>query len=191
MYRGERQEQQARPPQSRAQVFVSRALPDQQRNDRHDQKRFGPKLNGVGARDRRTGKRDGASQPHETRRREERAHAGQRRGRLGRGGGRPDELLRRQRQKKRGENRRDTIREQDRDDEIREPSRESHRNGVDDERSRLTGAEKPVDQTQQMGIGVRLLVVLAARTLQAAVLQRAVVAHLRASAGGEVLSDAL
>ncbi len=49
----------------------------------------------------------------------------------------------------------------------------------------------PVHQAQQVRIGVRLLVVLAAPALQTAVLDRAVVAHLRQLQIRQVLSDAL
>ena len=71
------------------------------------------------------------------------------------------------------------------------PDRQRHRDGVDDERGRRPDADQAVDQTEQVGIRVRLLVVFPAGTPQPAVLHRAVVAHLRTLQVGQVLADVL
>ena len=51
--------------------------------------------------------------------------------------------------------------------------------------------EQAIRQAQQVWIGIRLLVVLAARALQPAVFDAAVVAHLREPQIGQILADAL
>ena len=161
------------------------------RDDRQDQERFRAELNGVGG-------GDDAS--------DERGPSPRRADSAPRTAARPrtpatrtarrlpsptNDLLRRQRDQQTGEQRRVAVANSTHTSRYTRTDRQAHRRGVHREGSPVTHAEEAIGEAQHMRIGVRLLVVLAARALQPSVLDAAVVADLCQPQVRQVLADAL
>ena len=190
--RARQQEQERRrQPRPRTAKLARCRTEHDQRHDDEDQGRFHAELRGESRRRRHPQQRRCRASTHEVGGGHHRKRGEESRGRLDRGGGGPAQLLRDQAHEQRCEQCGEGIAEQERRRHEHHGDEQRGPHNVEPLCRAIASADDPVENAQEVGMAVRLLVVLRGPALQAAVLKRPVVAHLRPTAIGHVLCDAL
>ena len=185
------QEDHHGPPAARMPQLGPQTRPDNQPDHDEDENRLGPELNRISGRHRGRAQRCGRPATKIIAGHQERDDERERRRGLDRRCRRPHQLLRCERDEKAGKERRVTIGEEHAHEKVDGAGGSSHDGGVDRKGRPCMNTEQAVRQAQDVWIGIRLLVVVAAGATQPAVFDAAVVTHLREPEVGQILPDAL